>query len=491
MLTATKKIFPLLVLMAGLQLPRPALAQNQPQNQEQQVTKTTWTLQECVEHALKNNLRIKQTQLDARLTNINLKGSQANMLPSVNGSTNYGFNFGRSIDPTENTFINQQIQSASFSVSASVPIFNGFQIQNTIKQNRINKEAAETDILTAQNDIALNVAAAYLQIIFSDALLENARVQLSSSQQQAERTQKLFRAGSVAGSNVLEIEAQVATDELAIINAQNQKDIAELNLMQLLDLKKVTDFEVVRPDIKDPGQEIINFDPEEIYGLAQQNMPQVRSAELRVNSALKGIDISKGAYLPRLAIGGNLNTQYSSARSLFLGTNTFVPQPLGFTDAAGTQPFLVYVPGRVSQKYPFLDQLTDNQGKSLFLSLNIPILNGLQVRNNVARSVLNHESAVLNTEIVRNQLRQNIQQAYADALAAQKKFTATRRQLEALEQTFKNAEIRFNNGVLNPTEFNVARNNFIRAQTDLIQAKYDYTFRLKVLDFYQGKPLSL
>ncbi|MDB5260846.1 MAG: transporter, partial [Adhaeribacter sp.] len=398
---------------------------------------------------------------------------------------------GRSIDPTENTFINQQIRSANFSVSSSVPLFNGFQIQNSIKKSRLDKEVAETDITTIKNDIVLNVVAAYLQIIFSDALLENARLQLNSSQQQAERTQKLFRAGSVAGSNVLEIDAQVATDELAIINAQNQKDIAELNLIQLLDLKKVTDFEVVKPEIKDPGQEIISFAPEEVYEIAQQNMPEVRSADLRVKSALKGIEISRGSYFPRLALGGSLNTQYSSARTMFVGTNTFVPQPLGFSDAAGTQPFFVYVPGRVSEKYSFMDQLTDNQGKGLFVSLNIPILNGLQVRNNVARSVLSHQSAVLNTEIVRNQLRQTIQQAYADALAAQKKFTATRRQLNALEQTYKNAEIRFNNGVLNPTEFNVARNNFIRAQTDLIQARYDYTFKLKVLDFYQGKPLSL
>ncbi|GEO06777.1 transporter [Adhaeribacter aerolatus] len=489
MLTYTKKIMPLWLLSAGLLFTRPVLAQNQPQTQ--QVTKTTWTLPECIDYALKNNLQVKQRQLDARLTDINLKGARANMLPSLNGSTNYGFNFGRSIDPTENTFTTQQIQSANFSVSSSVPLFNGFQIQNTIKQNRLNKEAAETDITTAQNNLILDVVAAYLQIIYSDALLENAKVQLSSSQQQAERTQKLFRAGSVAGSNVLEIQSQVATDELAIINAQNQKDIAELRLMQLLDLKKVTDFEVVKPDIKDPGQEIINFDPEEVYGIAQQNMPEVRSAELRVNSALKGIEISRGAYFPRLALGGNLNTQYSSARSLYLGSNTFVQRALGFSDAAGTQPLFVYVPNQVAQKYPFLDQLTDNQGKSLFLSLNIPILNGLQTRNNVARARLNHESAVLNTEIVRNQLRQNIQQAYADALAAQKKFAATSRQLEALEQTFKNAEIRFNNGVLNPTEFNVARNNFIRAQTDLIQARYDYTFKLKVLDFYQGKSLSL
>lgn len=456
-----------------------------------QIDKATWNLQECVDYAWKNNLRVKQSLLDAKLSRINVVDAQADMLPSLNGSTNYGFNFGRSIDPTENDFVNKQIRSSSFSVSSSVPLFNGFQIHNSIKRSRLELEAAETDIATIKNDIALNVAAAYLQILYSDALLETARLQLNNTQQQADRTQKLFRAGSVAGSNVLEINAQVATDELAIINAQNQKDIAELNLMQLLDLNNIKDFEVVKPEIKDPDQTLIDIDSNAIYEIAQQNLPQIRSADLRVKSALAGIDISRGAYFPRLALGGNLNTQYSSARPLYLGTDTYVPQPLGFTDVAGTQPFFVYVPGRVEQRYPFFDQLTDNQGKSLFLSLNIPILNGLQVRNNVARSVLNHESAVLNTEIARNQLRQNIQQAYADALAAQKKFIATRRQLEALEQAFKNAEIRFNNGVLNPTEYNVARNNFVRAQTELLQAKYDYTFKLKVLDFYQGKPLSL
>jgi outer membrane protein len=487
MLTFTQKVFGLLVLAAGLGLSQPLEAQNQAQP-----TKTNWTLPECIDYALKNNLQVKQRELDARLTNINLTQARTNMLPNLNGSSSYGFNFGRSIDPTENTFTNQQIKSANLSVSSSVPLFNGFQIQNTIKRNRLDQEAAQTDITKIKNDIILDVVAAYLQIIYSDALLENARLQLNSSQQQAERTEKLFRAGSVAGSNVLEINAQVATDELAIINAQNQKDIAELNLMQLLDIKKVTDFDVVKPDIKDPGQEIISFRPEEVYEIAQQTMPQVRSAELRVNSALKSIDISRGAYLPRLALGGNLNTQYSSARKQQILIQEPFTRIVGFVGGNQNQPVTVTSPFYFdSRNYPFVNQLSDNLGKSLFLSLNIPILNGLQVRNNVARSVLSHESAVLNTEIVRNQLRQSIQQAYADALAAQKKFTATRRQLDALEQTFKNAEIRFNNGVLNPTEFNVARNNFIKAQTDLIQAKYDYTFKLKVLDFYQGKPLSL
>jgi outer membrane protein len=455
-----------------------------------QTTKTTWSLTECIDYALKNNLRVKQVGLDKDLTQVNVKQSRANMLPSANANSQYSYSSGRTINPTENTFINQSIQGSNSSLSGSVPLFNGFQIQNTIQRNRLDNQAAESDVEKAKNDLILDVVTNYLNIIFADALLENARVQLSSSQQQAERTQKLFRAGSIAESSVLEVNSQIATDELAIINAQNQRDLAELSLLQLLDLRNVKDFEVVKPDLKDPDQEVITFDSDQVYEIAQQRMPEIRSADLRVTSALKGIDISRGAYYPRISLGGAVNSYYSSASKQVLPTNTFVPQPLGFSDASGSTPLIVYVPGRTFEDYSFGKQFSNNLGRSLFLNLSIPLINSLQVRNNVARAQLNHRSAVLSTEVVRNQLRTAIQQAYANALAAQKKFSATRRQLETLELTFRNAEIRFNNGLLNPTEFNLARNNMVRAQNDLIQAKFDYTFKLKILDFYQGKPLS-
>lgn len=457
-----------------------------------QTTKSVWTLQECIDYGLSHNLQVKQSVLDAEDAQINVRQARANQLPSLNASSNYGFSFGRTIDPTENTFTNEQIQSNNYSVNLNVPLFSGFQIQNTIKRSRLDQQAVVADVETVKNDIILNLVSAYMQVLLSEELLQTARLQLNNTQQQAERTRKLFRAGSVAESNVLEINAQQATDELAIINAQNQKDLAELSLIQLLDLKNVKDFEVVKPDIKDPDQDASLEDPDNIYGIAQQRMPQVRAADLRAASTLKGVDISRGAYFPRLSLGGSLSTNYSSARPLLIDPRTTQVVTVGYLNGDINQPVTTTYPSPlIRTDYPYIDQIQDNRGESVFLSLSIPILNGFTTRYNVSRAQVSHKYAVLNTEVVRNQLRQSIQQAYADALASQKKFSATKRQLTALEQSYRNAEIRFNNGVINTFDYNVARNNFVRAQSDLIQAKYEYTFKLKVLDFYQGKPLSL
>ena len=426
-----------------------------------QTTKTLWTLQECIDYALQNNLQIKQYQLDAEGVRINFNQSRANLLPGVDASSNYGFQFGRNVDPVTDVIVDQQIRTSNLSVNAYVPLFNGFQLRNGIKQQRFNIEAARLDIENIKNDVILNIVSAFVQVILSEELLQNARLQLQSTQTQADRTQKLFRAGSVAESNVLEINAQVATDELAIIDAQNQKDLAELSLIQLLDLKQVKDFELVKPVVPDPDQEQIILNDENIFEFAQANLPEIKSADLRVQSALKGIDVSRGAYLPQLSLGVGLGTRYS---------------------------YLVDFPLDTS---PFFEQYKNNLGRGITFNLSIPIFSQFQTRNNVARSIINHKLAVLNTEVARNQVRRDIQQSYADALAAQKRFDATKRQLAAFAQAFRNAEIRFNNGLINPTDYNVAKNNFVKAQSDLVQAKYQYTFKLKVLDFYQGKPLAL
>jgi len=483
MVSLKRKLLAVIVFSVGIGAGSPVLAQT---------TKTTWTLQECIEYSLKNNLQVKQAEFASENTLLTLKQAKNNLLPAINGSTGYGWSFGRSIDPTENTFVNQQISSNNFNLSGSVPLFNGLQLQNTIKRNRLENEAALSDVEQTKNDVVLNVVAAYTQILFSDELLQNAQLQLNTSQQQLERTQKLFRAGSVAESNIFEINSQMATDELSIINAQNQKNIAELNLIQLLDLRDIKHFEVVKPDIKDPDQDVIMIDAGEVYAASQQRMPQVTSVDLRVSSALKDIDIARGAYYPRLSLSGSISTNYSSARQQQVLLNTPNIQTIGFVNGDQTQPVLYSVPYSYSYtSYGFFNQLTDNQGKSIFLNLSIPIFNGFQVRNNVSRAIINHKLAVLNTEVVRNQLRTSIQQAFADAVAAQQKFIATKKQLAALELTYRNTEIKFNNGLVNTTDFNVARNNFTRAQSDLITAKYDYTFKLKILDFYQGKPLAL
>ena len=452
MVSLSRKLLAIIALSVGIGAGSSALAQT---------TKTVWTLQECVDYGIQNNLQIKQSQLDAQGATINLNQSRANLLPGVDASTNYGFQFGRNVDPVTDVIVDQQIRTSNLSLNAYVPLFNGFQLRNTIKQQRFNIEAARLDVENIKNDVIINIVSAFVQVILSEELLQNARVQLQSTQTQAERTQKLFRAGSVAESNVLEINAQIATDELAIIDAQNQKDLAELSLIQLLDLKQVKDFEIVKPEVPDPNQDQIILNDNNIFEFAQANLPEIKSADLRVQGALKAIDVSRGAYLPQLSLGVGFGTRYS---------------------------YLVDFPLDTA---PFFEQYRNNLGRGITFNLSIPIFSQFQTRNNVARSIINHKLAVLNTEVARNQIRRDIQQAYADALAAQKRFDATKRQLAAFAQSFRNAEIRFNNGLINPTDYNVAKNNFVKAQSDLVQAKYQYTFKLKVLDFYQGKPIAL
>ncbi|MDX5347199.1 MAG: TolC family protein [Hymenobacteraceae bacterium] len=461
-----------------------AAANAQTQNQD------TWSLQECIDYAIKNNLQVRQSQNTAQLNEVDYKQARAAILPTVNGNASGGINFGSSIDPITSEFRTEQIKSSNFSVSSGVTLFAGRQIQNRIAQTKLSSEAGMLDAEKTKNDVILNIVTAYMQVIFAEELLQTAQLQLNTTQTQAERTEKLFTAGSVAEGSLLEIQAQVATDELAIINAQNQKAQAELQLIQLLDLDNAENFEVEKPELPEPDQAVITFDANQVYEAAKQNLPEIKSADTKVKAAVKGVDVAKGAYYPRLTLSGSIFTGYSSARSLFQQGTGLVAQPLGFTDETGSQTITVYRPQTITTNYAFGDQFNDNLGKSLNLSLNIPIFNGFQSRYGVSRARIGLRNAEIASEIAKNQLRQQVQQAYADALAAQKKYTAAKKQLNALERSYRNAEIRFNAGVLNTTDFNVAANNYRRAQSEIIQAKYDFIFKLKILDFYQGKPLS-
>ena len=490
MVNQSKKLLVAAMLSVGLVAYSPVRAQSQNQPQ-----KTTWTLQECVDYGLENNLLLKQSGLNRELAFINAKQARNNVLPTVNGGSSYSYNFGLNNDPTTGVLVNQNTRANSFSVNANVPIFNGFQLRNSIKQTYLNYEASLSDLEKTRNDVLLNIVSQYLEIILSDELLEAAKLQLASSKDQAARTQKLFQAGSVAENNVFEINSQIATDEVSIINAQNRRDIAAVNLMQLLDLQYLADFKVVKPDIKDPDEDVIAFDANNVFDVAQQRMPEIKAADLRAQSALVGINVSRGALMPQLSLGGNFSTNYfnlNKIRVLDAGQEQTVEQMIGLVNRDQNQKVYANIKQKVpiTEEYTYLTQLEDNRGGGVFFNLNIPIFNGFSARNGVLRSKINHKNAVLNTEITRNQLRQTIQQSYADAVAAQKRFSAMKKQLESFQLTFRNAEIRFNNGVLNSTDYNVARNNFTRAQLDLIQAKYDYTFKLKVIDFYQGKKIT-
>jgi outer membrane protein len=451
-----------------------------------------WSLQKAIDYALANNLQVKLSALNTEVARISRKEAVANQYPSLTGNASENFNSGRSIDPFTNNFVNQTIWSNNFSLNSNVTLFSGMQLRNNVQQSRINLQASEADLAKAKNDMILNLVQAYMQVLFNDELLTTAKLNLSTSQSQAERTQKLYKAGSVAETNLLEINAQVASDELNVITAQNNKDIAELNLMQLLDLQDKKNFEVEKPLLPDPDQTAIGFNAESVYETAQQTQPEIKASELRVRSAMKGVDVARGAYYPRLFLNGSISSGYSSARQLTTVSGFRYDQFVFSQNPDGSSPTVVYTPSPklVSSDYNFGNQVNDNISYFLSLNLSIPIFNRFQARYGVQRSQINARSAELNLQLEKNNLRQKVEQAYADAQASQKKFVAAKKQLESFEKAFKNAEIRFNNGILNSTDFNVSKNNYIKAQSDIIQAKYDYTFKLKILDFYQGKPIT-
>lgn len=461
-----------------------------------------FTLRTAVDYALEHNLTVRQSQLNSELSNVTQRAGRGALLPTANLSGSQTWNYGTGLDPLTNDFVSQTIRSNNFSAFSQVTLFSGFQLRNTVKRNALDYQASQRDVEKARNDLSLNVASAYLQLVLAEELIRSNQTRLNSTQQQVERTQKLLKAGSVAESNLLDSRAQLASDELAVITAQNQRDLARLTLVQLLNLDAAgaAAFRIDVPSLPDPDDEApYTAEPGAIYETALGMQPDVKASDLRVRSAKLGVDVAKGAYLPRLTFAAGLFTGFSSSRlaRVFNGDSTeAIPIPV--VQYMNGQPvpttFAVLQPKQaIPELLPssFTNQVKDNIGRQLQFNLSIPILNGFQARTNVQRAQVTAQQAELQAEQTRLTLRQNIQQAAADALAAQRQFTSSKRQVEALTTAYRNAEIRFNNGLLNGTEFNIAKNNLAAAESTMIQNKYQFIFRRKVLDFYQGLPLAL
>ncbi len=458
----------------------------------------TLTLQQCVDIALENNLNIKRGELNLEDQEITLKQNRFNQLPNLNVGGNYGYNWGRSIDPTTNLFISQRIGFTGLSGNTNWVLFNGMQVRKSIEQSEVDLQARTYDLERAKNDAILAVVDAYLTVIFNEEQLENARFQMQSTNEQLSRTIKLVDAGSLPITNKLNLEAQLATDELSLVQNENNLALSLLNLKQLLLLPSETEIGVYKPEI-DVELELSLVDKaNEIYNTAERLMPEIKSADLTIQSADLGYRIAQGRRYPSLSVNGGFSTNYSSAanreRRVFDGTETVLRQ-IGFLtdDPTTTVSSVVEQPNVVEVRpdFPVGDQFSDNFSQSLSLNLSIPVFNRWQTEAGVQRSKINQQRAQITAQETRNQLRQNIETAYNDALAASKSYNASTKQVEALEESFRVTQNQYNLGAVNFTEFQVANNNLVQAKSDLIRAKYQYLFRLKILDFYQGKPLTI
>jgi outer membrane protein len=417
-------------------------------------------LETCIETALENNLQLKRSQVNLATQEANLIGNVGQRIPTLSTGGSSGYRWGRSINPVTNLFENNRIGNVNLFANANMTLFAGQQITNSIRQNKVDIEAAQYNVLATENNITLEVINLFINVVFAKEQLKIAENQLGTTKEQLINTTKLVEAGALPLANRLDIQAQNATNELEVINAQNNLRIAKLNLAQAMQIPFREELDVVAPELEPENIIMTERDVDEIFQVALELMPEIRAAELGVESADYGVRVAKAGYYPTLGIGASAFSNYVD--QFFLG-----------------------------ERMEFGTQIRNNFSNSGNIQLNIPILSNFRNRANVQRARLQKRLSEIQEEESRNILRQDIESAYTNANAARQSFRASEIRVSSLEESFRIAEQRFDAGAINFADYQLAQNNFFNAQADLVTSKYTYIFRVKVLDFYLGNPLKL
>jgi outer membrane protein len=419
-----------------------------------------WSLEECIKYAIDHNIQIKQQTIQTKVQKNTLDQAKLSLLPTINGQVSHDYSFGRALDQNTYTFYNQTVLQDYFYLGGRTDVFTGLQNLNTIQMNKYELLAGEQDLQRIRDNVSLSVALAYLQILLNKELVSANENQLNTTLQQIEKTRKLVDAGSVARGNLLQIEAQAAQEELSLITMKNQLETSYLNLTQLLELESPAGFEIIVPEINVELNSVVTGNIDEIYNLAAQSRPEIKSSELKLTASEYALKIARGARSPSISLSHTFGTRYSYIK-----------------DMPGMQ--------------PFEDQLKNNKNYGLGLSLSLPLLNGWQVNKNISNSRLAVESSQYTLEGSKKELYKDIQQSYTDAVAALKKYNASSKAVNSSEESFRYTEQKFNVGMITPVDYNVAKNQLLNAQSEMSQAKYEFIFKTKVLDFYKGLPLNL
>ncbi|MES2513822.1 MAG: TolC family protein, partial [Bacteroidota bacterium] len=438
---------------------------------------STWDLQQCVDYAQKNNITIKQAEINAKINYNNAVQSKAAILPTVNAGAQHTYNFGRTIDRYTNTFANTQVLSQNFYVSSNVVLWSGLAQYNNIKANQYLYLSSSESYLQQRNDLALNVATAYINVIFSDEILMIAKAQYDITKEQLVRTEKLADAGTLAKSAVFDLKAQLANEDVNVTSSDNNYQIALLNLKQLLNLDTLNNFNISRPSIDILNNELATYSVQNIYETALKNQHSIKSANYNVLAAEKSLDVAKGRVSPTLSATGSLGTGTSELDKNIDAVNIvgaeqsqyFIPNPIDPT----APPIPVYQPQAevTTSKKPFADQFKDNVNKSVGFTLSIPIFNGLQTATGVKNAKLNALNARYTQELTEQNLYKTIAQAYANARAALNKYNASKSAVEAGEQSFFYSQQKFNVGSISTFDYNNSKTRLQNAQGNLVQAK--------------------
>lgn len=421
-----------------------------------QAQERVWTLPQCIDHALENNLSVKRSGLNVEQREIDLNTAENNRLPSVSGSAGQNFSFGRGLT-ADNTYANTNTTNTSFSVGAQVPVFNGFQIKHNIELSKLNLAAATADLEKAKDDIRVAVAQAYVQILYNMEILDVARSQIEIDSLQVVRLTEMASNGMVASADVSAQEATLAQSRVSATQAENNVALAILDLTQLLELPSPEGFHIARPSVE--GLEtVMLMDPEAIYAEAVQFKPAVKAEEIRLDQALKSIDLAKDSFLPSLSLSGGLGTNYYTSS--------------GFPSAG------------------FSSQLKNNFSQYIGLNLSVPIFSHFSNRNQVRNAKLQYSNQEIMLDNSRKTLYKEIQQAYYNAVGSQAKYRSSQVAAASAEDAFELAQAKYENGKSGITEFNEAKGRYMSAASNLVQARYEYLYQSKILDFYRGRDLE-
>lgn len=421
-----------------------------------------WTLEECITYALENNIQIKRQELQTQLDKKEYQQSKYNMAPYIGASADHTWSSGRSFNTFTGNIVNSSEMSDQFTFSGNVTLFNGFQIKNTIAQNNYILNKSLQDYQKAKNDVSLRIATVFLQILFNQEALGIAENQLEVTHLQVEKTGRLVEAGNKPKGELLQIQAQEANEKYNVINAKNNLSITYLTLVQLLELSSTEGFEIKSPDSITISNLNVLSSINDIYAQAEGNLPEVKSAEFNLKSSEKGLAIARGQFYPRLGLSAGYSTGYS---------NTYKKPN--------------------NESYPFFEQISDNNYNYISFGLTVPIFNKLQTRTNVSKAKIRVLDANYSLNQTKKNLYQEIQKAHTDAIAAFERYNSANEAVLFNEESFKYIQQKFDLGIVSSVDFNIAKSDLIKAKSNFIQAKYEYVFKLKVLDFYKGLPIIL
>lgn len=437
-----------LLIVAGV-VPLTMHAQSEQKN-------VAWTLRQCIEYAIVHNISIQQSALTARQSEIELNTNKWARLPEVSGSAGQNWSWGRAASPVDNSYSNTNSSNTNFSVSASVPLFTGFRIPNQYKLSQVNLKAALADLQKAKDDISINIASNYLQTLLDKELCKVAEEQITLSQQQLDRLIRMERLGKTSPAEVAEARSTVEQNKLAAVQNNNSYKLALLDLSQLLELPTPEGFDVVQPETAIVFSKLTP--PDELYQIAVTQKSSVQAAQYRLDGSDLSIKIARATYMPTLSLSLGLGTSYYTMK--------------GITSSS------------------FGSQLNNNLNKYVGFSLSVPIFDRFVTRNNIRTAKVQQLNYSLQLDNTKKTLYKEIQQAWYNALASENKYNSSMSALDAAKESFQLMRAKYENGKATAVEYNEAQLKLQKSESELLQAKYDYFFRCKILDFYKGEEIK-